>query len=165
MATDPQVVFPEEFRIALRALVNVNHSIYHKLPPQGIYFEALVEEAFSKIKKPFAVIESGIRNQPTHDLIVEKSKLSLKTQTGAGTHPTKICITKRCTTEREPWTAKFLAARVVEHLARYDHILMLRAVWQAPGIHYQLLDIPVETLRLIGSARLVAVGGERGAKV
>jgi hypothetical protein len=48
-------IFPVDFQIALRALVNVHHSIYPRIPPQGIYFEALVQEAFTKIKKPFTV--------------------------------------------------------------------------------------------------------------
>jgi len=39
-------IFQPDFLIAIRALVNVHHSIYPQLPPQGNYFEALVEEAF-----------------------------------------------------------------------------------------------------------------------
>ena len=31
-------VFSDDFLIALRTYVNVHHSIYHALPPQGIYF-------------------------------------------------------------------------------------------------------------------------------
>ena len=42
-----------QLKIAIRALVNVHHSIYPQIPPQGNYFEALVEEAFRWIKKPF----------------------------------------------------------------------------------------------------------------
>jgi hypothetical protein len=80
-------VFGDDFLIALRALVNVHHSIYPNVPPQGIYFEALVEESFRRIKKPFAIIEAGGRNQPRHDLLVENTKLSIKTETGLGTPP------------------------------------------------------------------------------
>lgn len=121
-------VFGDDFLTALRALVNVHHSIYRQIQPQGIYFEALVDEAFRTIKKPFTVIESGGRNQPRHDLLVENARLSLKTETGLGTHPSQISITKLCTTEREPWESKVLKDRVLEHLDRYDMILMLRAV-------------------------------------
>jgi hypothetical protein len=78
-------VFGPDFLIAIRALVNVHHSIYPQLPPQGIYFEALVEEALRWIKKPFTHIEQGGRNQPKHDLAVEGIKISLKTETGVGT--------------------------------------------------------------------------------
>ena len=142
--------------------MNVHHSIYPRIPPQGIYFEALVEEAFTRIKKPFALIEGTARNQPRHDLLVEGTRISLKTETGVGTDPQRIAITKLCTTEREPWTPAVLVERVLEHLARYDVVLMLRAVWELPLIHYQLLEVPTETLRLIRTAELRPVGRRRG---
>jgi hypothetical protein len=154
-------VFGNDFLIASRALVNVHHSIYPNVPPQGIYFEALVEESFRRIKKPFTIIEAGGRNQPRHDLSVENTKLSIKTETGLGTHPTRISITKLCTTEREPW-ASVLARRVLEHLSRYDLILMLRAIWKEPLIHYQLVEIPVDLLKRIGAADIAPVGRRKG---
>lgn len=154
--------FPADFLIAIRALVNVHHSIYPRVPPQGVYFEALVEEAFRRIKKPFALIEATARNQPRHDLLVEGTRISLKTETGIGTDPERIAITKLCTTEREPWAPAVLIERVLEHLGRYDVILMLRAVWEPPLIHYQLLEIPIETLRLIRTAEVRPVGRRRG---
>ena len=149
---------------ALRALINVHHSIYPHLPPQGLYFEALVEKAFKTIKKPFTLIQKTARNQPGHDLLVEDRRLSLKTETGAGTDPDWIAITKLCTTEREPWTPPVLISRALEHLDRYDIILMLRAVWALPMIHYQLLEIPVDSLRLIRAAELTPVGKRLGRR-
>lgn len=155
-------LFPQDFLIAVRALVNIHHSIYPKIPPQGIYFEALVEEAFKKIKKPFTVVEESGRNQPLHDLLVEEARISLKTETGTGTHPELIHITKLCTTEREPWTPKVLISRVLGHLARYDVVLMLRAIWRLPLLHYQLIEIPVEILKLVEAADLKGVGRRAG---
>ena len=99
-----------------------------------------------------------------HDLLVEDKKISLKTETGAGTHPEMISITKLCTTEREPWDAPTLINRVIEHLSRYDIILMLRAVWRLPLVHYQLLEIPVADLRLIQTATLIEVGKRTGRR-
>ena len=98
----PSGVFQPDFLIAIRALINVHHSIYPKVLPQGIYFEALVEEAFTRIKKPFTIVEGSGRNLAGHDLIVEDKKISLKTETGAGTDEKRINITKLCITEREP---------------------------------------------------------------
>jgi len=121
-----------------------------------------VEEAFKRIKKPFTFIEATGRNQPRHDLVVENTKLSLKTETGEGTDPQFITITKLCTTEREPWTPDVLIARVMAHLRRYDVILMLRAVWELPVIHYQLVEVPIDLLKLIKSARLERVGRRKG---
>ena len=158
MPVAPSGIFTEGFLIAIKAMVGVHHSIYPTVPPQGIYFEALVERAFKRTKTPFTIIEAGGRNQPRHDLLVEDHRISLKTETGAVTHRERITITKLCTTEREPWDAPTLIDRVLEHLARYDIILMLRAIWDDPLIHYQLLEIPVENLRLIETALFAPVG-------
>ncbi|MGH9862054.1 MAG: hypothetical protein ACRD35_01375 [Candidatus Acidiferrales bacterium] len=156
-------VFPPDFIVTLRGLIGIHHSIYARVPPQGIYFEALVEEAFKRIKKPFTIIEPTGRNQPRHDLLVENTRVSLKTETGEGTDPERISITKLCTTEREPWTPDVLVERAMEHLRRHDVILMLRAVWELPVvIHYQLLEIPVDILRLIRAAKLQPVGKRKG---
>jgi hypothetical protein len=155
-------VFTKDFLIALRALINVHHSIYPDIPPQGIYFEALVEDAFRRIRKPFAPIEATGRNQPRHDLLVEGVRISLKTETGAGTREDLINITKLCTTEREPWAPDVLKSRVLEHLSRYDVILMLRAIWKEPLIHYQLLEIPVDLFKSISMADLRPTGRRSG---
>jgi Type II site-specific deoxyribonuclease len=155
-------IFTPDFIVTLRGLIGIHQSIYPRTPPQGIYFEALVEEAFRRIKKPVTVVEPGGRNQPRHDLLVENAGISLKTETGDSTRPGQITITKLCTTEREPWEARVLIGRVMEHLSRYDVILMFRAVWEPNAIHYQLVEIPVEKLRLIAAASLGPVGHRGG---
>ena len=157
-----RTVFPQDFIVTLRGLVGIHQSIYKSTPPQGIYFEALVEEAFRRIKKPVAVIEAGGRNQPRHDLLVDNKRISLKTETGVGTHAGHITITKLCTTEREPWEAHVLIQRVMDHLARYDIILMFRAVWEPKAIRYQLVEIPIGTLRRIEKVTLQVVGRRKG---
>jgi hypothetical protein len=155
-------IFTPDFIVTLRGLIGIHQSIYPRTPPQGIYFEALVEEAFRRIKKPVTIIEAGGRNQPRHDLLVEKTRISLKTETGDSTKPKQITITKLCTTEREPWEPGILLKRVTDHLSRYDVVLMFRAVWEPDVVHYQLVEIPVEKLRLIGTASLKPVGHRRG---
>lgn len=162
MPSDHSHIFTPDFIVALRGLIGVHQSIYPQTPPQGIYFEALVEEAFKRIRKPVTVIEPGGRNQPRHDLLVEDARISLKTETGEGTRLDQITITKLCTTEREPWEARILIERVAEHLSRYDVILMFRAVWNPQAIQYQLVEIPVEKLRLIATANPEPVGHRRG---
>ncbi len=159
---DPSGVYQPDFLIAIRALVNVHHSIYPQLPPQGNYFEALDEQAFRWIKKPFTPVGRTGGNLAGADLIVEGCKVSLKTESGLGTNPRLINITKLCTTERDPWEAASLIERVLSHLSRYDLILLLRAIWERPLIHYQLLEIAADTLRLIRTAALRPVGRRAG---
>lgn len=50
----------------------------------------------------------------------------------------------------------------MEHLGRYDLIIMLRAIWDPPIIHYQLLEIPIALLKRIETARLEGVGHREG---
>jgi hypothetical protein len=54
-------VFPPDFIVALRGLVGIHQSLYATTPPQGIYFESLVEQAFRRIKKPW--MEGAIHYQ------------------------------------------------------------------------------------------------------
>lgn len=156
--------FSEDFVFQIRNLIRSHHLIYPQVPPQGIYFEALVEHAFRLTRTAYTPVEPTSRNQPTHDLLVANARISLKTETGTSTDPDDIHITKLCTTEREPWTPTVLIARVMEHLSRYDIILMLRAVWELPVLHYQLLEIPVDILRLIGTANLQPTGRRPGRR-
>lgn len=155
-------LFDQGFLLALKSFVDVHHSIYPTVPPQGIYFESLVERAFTAVHKPFAVIAPGGTNQPRHDLLVERTRISLKTETGIGTKADSISITKLCTTEREPWDANTLKERALTHLSRYDIILMLRTVWGKELLRYQLVDIPVDLLRLIGESTPTPVGKRTG---
>lgn len=41
---------------------------------------------------------------------------------------------------------------------------MLRAIWERPVIHYQLVDIPVKLLKFMEKANLEIVGGRKGRK-
>lgn len=159
-----QALFSQEFLITLRSLVGVHHSIYPMIPPQGIYFECLVEQAFKQIRVPFTRVQVSEPNSPKHDLMVGSDRISLKTETGKGTRSNSISITKLCTTEREPWIAEGLVQHTVNHLSRNEHMLMLRAVWDEPVIHYQLVDIPVTLLRRIATADIQPVGRRQGRK-
>lgn len=160
--SDPSGVFEADLLIAIRALVNIHHSIYPQIPPQGNYFEALVEQAFRSIKKPFTQLGRTGGNLAGPDLIVEGRRISIKTETGLGTDPKLISITKLCTTERDPWEPASLIERVLSHLSRYDMILMLRAIWDRPLIHYQLLEIATATLSLLSGADIQPVGRRAG---
>lgn len=153
--------FTDTFLSALRGLIVVHHSIYPDIPPQGIYFESLVEAALRDINKPFTVIPTP-RNQPTHDLSVDGIRLSVKSETGRGTRPSLITITKLATTEKEPWNRESLVARMLDHLDRYDLILMLRATWRPRILHYQLVEIPVSLLKLMATADFLPIKRRTG---
>jgi hypothetical protein len=87
-------------------LITLHHSIYPRIPPQGIFFESLVAQAFRRSNWPAALVTLSKANAPQHDLLVGASKISLKTETGEGTRPNTISITKLCTTETGAWDSQ-----------------------------------------------------------
>jgi Type II site-specific deoxyribonuclease len=157
-------LFTEAFLAQIQSLVAKHHSLYPRIPPQGIFFESLVERAFVAAGWPSDKIVLTTPNSPEHDLLVGTTKLSVKTETGKGTRPNQISITKLCTTETGEWAAKPLIEHALAHLDRYANIFMLRAIWSAASIHYQLLDIPLDLLRLMKSATVAEVGKRPGRR-
>jgi hypothetical protein len=158
VVVEANTIFDPGFLTFLNTFVDVHHSIYPTVPPQGIYFEALVERTFRAIHKPLTVIKAGGVNRPRYDIQFEGHRISLKTETGLGTKRHLINITKLCTTERDPWEPDTLKTRALEHLSRYDIILMLRAIWELQTMRYQLVDIPVDLLRSLAGCKPEPVG-------
>lgn len=152
-------LFTQQFLEHLKFLIQQHHFLYSRIPPQGIFFEALVARAFRQTGVHPTQVVPTTPNAPQEDLQIGRARISLKTETGAGTHAALINITKLCTTEREPWDSSTLIRHALDHLSRYDHIVMLRAVRENPRTyHYQLLDIPVDLLRLMADMTIVPVG-------
>jgi hypothetical protein len=157
-------LFAEDFLANVRSLVERHHSIYPRLPPQGIFFEALVEQAFRLSGWPAEKVVPTTPNSPWHDLLVGKVRLSLKSETGKATRRDKISITKLCTTETGEWSAAVLAKYAVAHLARHDRMLMVRAIWADECFDYQLVEIPLRLLKMLARAQLSEVGSRRGRR-
>ncbi|HZT82998.1 MAG TPA: hypothetical protein VFA26_22400 [Gemmataceae bacterium] len=133
------VLFSQRFIRELRQWIATHHSIYPHLPPRGIYFESLVERAFLLTGWPRDQVVVTHPNSPMADITVGGTRLSLKTETGRGTRRDFISITKLCTTETGEWTSEALIGHALDHLARYEGVLMLRAIWErAKLIDYQL---------------------------
>ena len=104
-------IYTDRLFSAIQQMVTNHHSLYAKIPPQGIFFEALADRALHLSGSPDAHIAQTSTNAPTHDLVVGAERVSLKTETGRSTKPNSISITKLCTTEREPWNAETLIDR------------------------------------------------------
>lgn len=157
-------LFTERFLSAVESLVTKHHSIYPNLPPQGIFLEALIEQAFLLAGWPRDRVIATTPNSPWHDLMVGGTRLSIKSETGKATKAEKISITKLCTTETGEWNAVYLVSHAIAHLGRYDRILMLRAVWDEPGFLYQLLEVPLDVLRRMQEAQFETVGKRAGRR-
>jgi type II restriction enzyme len=154
-------VFTEEFLSAVESLVNRHHTIYPRLPPQGLFFEALVGQAFRMAGWSREEVVPTTPNSPWHDLSVGGVRLSIKSETGKATKVNKISITKLCTTETGEWNTDALVGHTIAHLNRHDRMLMVRAIWQESAFHYQLVEIPLQLLTRMKKARFSEVGTRR----
>jgi hypothetical protein len=160
----PDELFTARFVKTLRKWIQTHHTVYPRLPPQGIYFESLVERAFlrSGWRRSLVVLENP--NSPRADIKIGDTRLSLKTETGLITRRDRISITKVCTTEKGEWTSVGLIGHTLSHLTRYDGILMLRALWGDGLLDYQLVDIPIRLLELMRNCTAVDVGRRAGRR-
>ena len=155
-------LFTEPFFDRLRHWINTHHTVYPRLPPQGIYFESLVERAFLHSGWPREQVVLENPNSPRADIRVGQTRLSLKTETGKITRRDRISITKLCTTEKGEWISNALIEHALAHLSRYEGILMLRALWGESIIDYQLIDVPISLLQKIRQCEALPVGRRKG---
>jgi hypothetical protein len=164
MARKQRQLFNAAFLERLRHWIGIHHTVYPRLPPQGIYFESLVERAFlhSGWSRDQVVLEHP--NSPKADIRVGQTRLSLKTETGRITRRDRISITKLCTTETGEWISNALIEHALSHLERYEGILMLRAIWVNGEIDYQVVDVPIRLLQKMRSCEAVPVGQRIGRR-
>jgi hypothetical protein len=156
-------LFTTDFSDALQSLVTRHHEVYPRLPPRDIFFEDLVARSFRNIGISDIILSTPGRSK--EDMIVSGVKLSVKTETGYGTNPNSISITKLSTTETTTWQSAPLVDRILHHLSQYEEMLMLRAVWlYPPAFKYQLLSIPPSFLALINTAKFNDVGKREGRR-
>jgi hypothetical protein len=156
-------LFSQPFIGKLKDWIGTHHTVYPHLPPQGIYFESLVERAFLLTGWTRNEVVLTHPNSPKADITVGDTRLSLKTETGNVTRRDFISITKLCTTETGDWTSQALISHAVSHLSRYEGILMLRAIWERENlIDYQLVEIPLALLRKMEGCEAIPVGRRPG---
>jgi hypothetical protein len=164
MSYSPEQLFTAQFVGTLQTWIHTHHTLYPRVPPRGIYFESLVERTFvhSGWSRDEVALENP--NSPRADIRIGDTRLSLKTETGRGTQRERISITKLCTTETGEWTSTALIDHALNHLTRYEGILMLRAIWTADGIDYQLLDVPVSLLQRMSGCIAKEIGTRTGRR-
>lgn len=154
-------LFTAPFTAALQGLVAAHHGVYPRLPPRDIFFEDLVARAFKTIGVTDISLPSPGRSK--EDMTVSGVKLSIKSETGYGTKPNLITITKLSTTEETEWLSTPLIDRILRHLAEYERMLMVRSIWlNPPAFHYQLLDVPIPLLAKIAEVTLIPAVGRGG---
>jgi hypothetical protein len=157
-------IFTDRFLSAVQSLIERHHTIYPRLPPQGLFLEAIVEQGFHLAGWSHCDVIPTTPNSPQHDLSVGGVRLSIKSETGKATKATKISITKLCTTETGNWDAGSLVAHAIAHINRCDRMLMLRAIWRDRAFDYQLVEIPLQLLSRMRGTEFFEVGKRHGRR-
>ncbi len=113
-------------------------------------------EPFTKDKFEYALVQVlgwhgkqaalATKGNPGHDATVDGQRFSLKTQADKGIKATEIWISKFMEMGKGKWGKHEselgpLRDAFLEHLARYDRILTLRAISKAPNWHYELVEV------------------------
>jgi len=83
MAYSPKELFDAKFIKTLKELIATHHTLSTRIPPQGIFFESLVERSFLKAGWPRKDVVLENPNSPKADIKIKDTWLSLKTETGA----------------------------------------------------------------------------------
>src|SRR5438105_3488711 len=116
MSHDDGILFDDALLTKLQEWIATHHTLYPRHPPQGIFFESLVERAFLRAGWPREQVVLTHPNSPRADITVGSTRLSLKTETGNITRRDLISITKLCTTETGNWDSHSLIQHVLAHL-------------------------------------------------
>ena len=118
---------------------------------------AFSEEALSKDRFEHALVGVLSRNgrkaslaprgNPGHDLTIDGVPVSLKTQANRGAESDAIWISKWMELGKGEWTNKTaqltgLVGQFLEHMNRYDRILVLRVIGKQRPWVYELVEIP-----------------------
>ncbi len=126
-------------------------------------------EAFSKDKFEYVLVhvlkmsgheaELAPKGNPGHDATVDRVQLSLKTQADKNIRENILWISKFMELGRGDWgddpnDLEGLRRQFLNHLERYEKILSLRAVSKAPHWKYELVEIPIDILKLANGGRL-----------
>ncbi len=158
MTAENTLLFNRKFLAQFKALMDLHHSLYTRIPPPGPYFESLVEQTFRRSGWPADGILLSTAGAPPHDLRVGEVRLALRTEIGIGTNPELITLARLCMVETSVWDSPTVIQHALDYLARYNGLLMLRAIWGPQRLHYQLLEIPLELLKRMTEVTLLPVG-------
>lgn len=110
------------------------------------------EYVFVRILEMHGVI-AGLapRGNPGHDITINETKVSLKTQADRNIRKGSLWISKFMELGKGNWgdnpmDLTLLVDQFLTHLKNYDRILILRALSKKPNWHYELVEIPFNLL-------------------
>ncbi len=141
----------ENFGDALR----IHHS-FSAEPFSKDKFEYVLERVVNMSSERAELAPKGNRG---HDITIDNTRVSLKTQADKGIKEDKIWISKFMELGKGHWGDKpadlvSLLNLFLAHLDNYERIFILRALRKAPDWIYELVEIPKPLLLLAGNGKL-----------
>lgn len=141
----------ENFGDALR----IHHS-FSAEPFSKDKFEYVLEHVVNMSSERAKLAPKGNRG---HDITIDNTRISLKTQADKGIKEDKIWISKFMELGKGHWGDKpadlvSLLNLFFAHLDNYERIFILRALRKAPDWIYELVEIPKPLLLLAGNGKL-----------
>ncbi len=142
----------ENFGDALR----IHHS-FSVEPFSKDKFEYVLERVVNISSDRAKLAPKGNRG---HDITIDNTCISLKTQADKGIKEDKIWISKFMELGKGHWGDNpadlvTLLNIFMAHLDNYERVLILRALQKAPNWIYELVEIPKAILMLAGSGKLL----------
>ncbi len=126
-------------------------------------------EPFSKDKFEYVLVnvlklsghkaELAPKGNPGHDATVDGVQLSLKTQADKSIREDSLWISKFMELGKGDWgddpaDLEGLRGQFLNHIECYEKIFSLRAIQKAPNWKYELVEIPINILKLAESGEL-----------
>jgi len=148
----------ENFGDALR----IHHS-FSVEPFSKDKFEYVLERVVNMSSERATLAPKGNRG---HDIIIDSTRVSLKTQADRGIKEEKIWVSKFMELGKGHWGDNpadlvTLLNLFLAHLDNYERIPILRALRKAPDWIYELVEIPKPLLMIAGSGKLEMKTGSR----
>ena len=133
----------ENFGDALR----IHHS-FSAEPFSKDKFEFVLEKVLTLSGRKASLAAKGNRG---HDIEIEGTRISLKTQADRSIRADKIWISKFMELGKGAWGDApkdliRLRSMFLQHLKNYDRVFTLRALRRAPNWYYELVEIPKQLL-------------------
>lgn len=120
------------------------HHCFSKEPLSKDRFEYAFERAANLCGFEATLAPKG---NPGHDITINNSRISLKTEAAAGIKANKIHISKFMELGKGAWDLSILRQRFFDHMSSYERIFTLRCLSKtAIRWHYQLVEIPIDLL-------------------
>ena len=135
--------------------LRIHHS-FSQEPFSKDKFEYVLEQVLILSGQNAKLAPKGNRG---HDISINGSPVSLKTQADKGIKKDRLWISKFMELGRGVWgdnpkDLEGLRDEFLLHMRSYERILSLRAINKAPDWHYELVEIPKHLLELAASGKL-----------